>query len=205
MIQTKLESLCNEILESSSVASISISSIMARRSFRRIDFERLNETNQRLDALASRRGWRFNNNDNIDWKTHICNDGLHLNNTGIMTFTESLIRHIYTDPTPQSHPRTHPQPRPQNSIAPPTDRSTTANGIENTAQFRAHNWDRSYMYDQYLISYTQSYTGCFNCGEKNHKRIDCRYNEKLQCYNCYQYGHKTKSCLYQLQQAQNSY
>ena len=38
------------------------------------------------------------------------------------------------------------------------------------------------------------YTGCFYCGETNHKHIHCRFGEKIRCYLCNETGHKRKFC-----------
>ena len=36
--------------------------------------------------------------------------------------------------------------------------------------------------------------GCFNCGEYNHRRSNCRYDHQIRCNNCYEYGHKSRMC-----------
>ena len=38
--------------------------------------------------------------------------------------------------------------------------------------------------------------GCFNCGEYNHRRSNCRYDHQIRCNNCYEYGHKSRLCNY---------
>ena len=53
---------------------------------------------------------------------------------------------------------------------------------------------RSTMNEQGYHGYTYSYTGCFNCGERNHKRANCRYAVKLRCATCGQWGHKSNLC-----------
>ena len=53
---------------------------------------------------------------------------------------------------------------------------------------------RSTMNEQGYHGYTYAYTGCFNCGERNHKRANCRYADKLRCATCGQWGHKSNLC-----------
>ena len=36
--------------------------------------------------------------------------------------------------------------------------------------------------------------GCFNCGEHNHRRSNCRYDHQIRCNNCFEYGHKSRMC-----------
>ena len=36
--------------------------------------------------------------------------------------------------------------------------------------------------------------GCYNCGEFNHVRSNCRYDHKIKCNICHEYGHKSKLC-----------
>lgn len=35
---------------------------------------------------------------------------------------------------------------------------------------------------------------CFNCGEDNHLRNECRFNFKIRCHQCHELGHKRKMC-----------
>ena len=42
--------------------------------------------------------------------------------------------------------------------------------------------------------YDDTYSGCYNCGERNHKRANCRYTEKLKCGTCGKWGHKSRHC-----------
>lgn len=35
---------------------------------------------------------------------------------------------------------------------------------------------------------------CFNCGETNHLRSECRFDYQLQCNICKEFGHKTRLC-----------
>lgn len=39
-------------------------------------------------------------------------------------------------------------------------------------------------------------TGCFNCGEHNHRQSNCRYDHKLRCNYCHEYGHKSRLCKF---------
>ena len=36
--------------------------------------------------------------------------------------------------------------------------------------------------------------GCFNCGEYNHRQLNCRYDHQIRCNNCFNYGHKSRMC-----------
>ena len=40
-------------------------------------------------------------------------------------------------------------------------------------------------------------SNCWNCGEKNHTRRNCRFTHPIKCYSCQYVGHKSKSCPYQ--------
>lgn len=37
-------------------------------------------------------------------------------------------------------------------------------------------------------------TGCYNCGEFNHRQSGCRFDHKIKCGNCNQLGHKNRLC-----------
>ena len=39
--------------------------------------------------------------------------------------------------------------------------------------------------------------GCYNCGETNYKRSNCKYEDKLRCRSCQILGHKEKFCRVQ--------
>ena len=40
-------------------------------------------------------------------------------------------------------------------------------------------------------------SGCFNCGEHNHRQMNCRYDHRLRCNYCYKFGHKSRMCTLQ--------
>ena len=57
-------------------------------------------------------------------------------------------------------------------------------------------------YQDYRPSYTDSsrdttseYTGCFNCGLRNHNQRTCRYNRRVRCHACNAPGHKARYCV----------
>lgn len=37
-------------------------------------------------------------------------------------------------------------------------------------------------------------SGCYNCGEFNHRQSQCRFDHKVKCASCHSYGHKSKLC-----------
>ncbi len=39
-----------------------------------------------------------------------------------------------------------------------------------------------------------SYSGCYNCGLKNHNQDTCYYKYRIQCNTCNRFGHKAKYC-----------
>jgi len=39
-----------------------------------------------------------------------------------------------------------------------------------------------------------SYTGCYNCGLKNHNQNTCRHKERVRCNKCNRLGHKANYC-----------
>ena len=41
---------------------------------------------------------------------------------------------------------------------------------------------------------SDDYTGCFNCGLKNHNRNTCRFNHRVRCHACNALGHKERYC-----------
>ena len=57
----------------------------------------------------------------------------------------------------------------------------------------APNLNRSYYaYDQQR--HPSSHAGCYNCGERNHKKHNCWYGAPLHCDECGHLGHKRKMC-----------
>ena len=36
----------------------------------------------------------------------------------------------------------------------------------------------------------QPRSGCYNCGEYNHRQASCRYDHRIRCNNCHAFGHK---------------
>ena len=40
-----------------------------------------------------------------------------------------------------------------------------------------------------------NYTGCYNCGLKNHNQSTCRHNERVRCNKCNRLGHKANYCF----------
>ena len=40
-------------------------------------------------------------------------------------------------------------------------------------------------------------TGCFNCGEYNHRQTSCRYDHRIRCNHCFKFGHKSRMCTLQ--------
>ena len=64
-----------------------------------------------------------------------------------------------------------------------------------TCQIQAKNMP-SFMHRRFSMDArgNTTYGGCFNCGERNHKRAHCMYTQKLQCRACGQLGHKAKHC-----------
>ena len=59
----------------------------------------------------------------------------------------------------------------------------------------APNLNRSYYaYDQQR--HPSSHAGCYNCGERNHKKHNCWYGAPLHCDECGHLGHKRKMCPY---------
>ncbi len=43
-------------------------------------------------------------------------------------------------------------------------------------------------------SSNKSYSGCYNCGLKNHNKNTCFHRERLRCRNCNRLGHKSNYC-----------
>jgi hypothetical protein len=35
---------------------------------------------------------------------------------------------------------------------------------------------------------------CYNCGEENHVKKNCRFNQKIRCFHCGSLGHKSNRC-----------
>jgi lysophospholipase L1-like esterase len=46
------------------------------------------------------------------------------------------------------------------------------------------------------FNYVANKRGCYNCGEHNHSRSTCKYEQRLRCRVCSAYGHKEKFCRY---------
>lgn len=43
-------------------------------------------------------------------------------------------------------------------------------------------------------SQTRYTKGCYNCGEHNHRQVNCRFDYQLKCFSCNYLGHKQKNC-----------
>lgn len=44
-------------------------------------------------------------------------------------------------------------------------------------------------------SSNHGYTGCYNCGLKNHNQNTCRHKERVRCNKCHRLGHKANYCF----------
>ena len=53
--------------------------------------------------------------------------------------------------------------------------------------------NRDRNYPRSALSEGNSY-GCYNCGEFNHRKANCRFDHKIRCNICYEYGHKSRLC-----------
>lgn len=68
------------------------------------------------------------------------------------------------------------------------DRLDRANFSDRPNQQRYNSYDppEEYRNNNYRRA------GCYNCGEFNHQRVNCRFKDKIQCENCLAYGHKRR-------------
>ena len=269
MIVTQMESLADQILaRCPSVSTITLSSIISRKTFQRELIWKNNETNWLLNKLISRRGWKYIDNDIIDPDNHLATDGIHLNAEGVRLLavaisahvhnaghpslqstnrsmpgnglsstanitgsTNSQPRYLYSDvlagskPAGRNVPSYRPQPTtlaydaPRSSLQ-ASNRPVPARKVPLTTTGN----ESTYSQPGYVVldgakpsdvnittaqpqpnippvvvnsnpAYTiNRYTGCYNCGETNHKKYNCKYDMKLKCNSCFRYGHKARFC-----------
>ena len=95
-VVNKLVYAAETVTEKSS-ASVTLSSIIHRRSETIAQKNRVQVVNRKLQDISSLRGWGFISNSNIN-DVHLANDGVHLNSRGTATFASNLIKHLKTLP-----------------------------------------------------------------------------------------------------------
>ena len=177
------------------------------------------EVNKLFRAMTQRRGWGYIDNGIIDPSTHLEYDGVHLNANGAKLFASLLSAHIDCVPMANKPSIISSQLENQASClyeditSPPArrqyadvvaQRSAPNNSERHWSQVRRWSmpstgepyiWNASNSaYQQPPMNSHSSYSGCFNCGEQNHKRANCRYYGKLICKACGCYGHKSNNC-----------
>ena len=45
------------------------------------------------------------------------------------------------------------------------------------------------------LGYAPRHYGCHNCGEPNHRLVDCWFDYRIKCKSCHELGHKTRLCV----------
>lgn len=56
------------------------------------------------------------------------------------------------------------------------------------------NFTSSDFYSPHRDNTDRAYTGCYNCGLKNHNQSTCYYQDRLCCRACNNFGHKERYC-----------
>ena len=168
-IVTKIESVGTHLLQTCpSVKRITLSSIIQRRRGPVNIEAKVNDINAHIEMVTRKHSWSFIDNSNIDPRHHVSYDGLHLNDTGVRAFARNIISHLRALET-SYHQNRLPDARLYSEV------------VENSPP-------------RYNNPRQATYSGCYNCGETNHNRANCRYDFVVQCNRCRAYGHKEKLC-----------
>ena len=100
-IFSKLLSVGDYVITSTSVKTLAFSSIIHRRGESNAETTRVDDVNRVLKLLANQRGWAFLENDNITPVSHLTDDGVHLNIWGTKLLAGNIIRFLRsTNPVP---------------------------------------------------------------------------------------------------------
>ena len=195
-IATQIESIGDQILtKCATVKQVTLSSIISRRTGPS-HMSKINEVNNLLRSLQIKRNWGFIDNNNIDPDAHLNQDGIHLSTNGIKILAGNIIRHLRGESASICRPNS------VSALARPAHPSVTtqqSHGYEYNDLQRQGLEHTPALYSDVLkfvpepMSYPQ-YTGCYNCGERNHSQQKCRYDDVIRCHNCRGLGHKAKYC-----------
>lgn len=132
-------------------------------------------------------------------------DGLHLSARGVETlatlFAESVDElTISTEPwqevsrKPNKRQVIDQEPRSRTSQS--RSRDVHANSRTNSSSHRngsRHN-QRNHNH-QHRDYRRKSYSGCYNCGLKNHNQKTCHHKDRVKCNKCNRLGHKANYCF----------
>lgn len=196
MLVTQIESLADQILvKCPTVLTIALSSIIPRKTFQKELVWKTYEANWLLDQLAARRGWKFIEHDAIDPEKHLASDGIHLNAEGVRLIGCAISDHVHgVSQSSIMRPgfpllkASHGTSSPAHDLYADVTATSKHDGGHGTVLIP------SITMNNRPTMTMNSYTGCYNCGELNHKQKRCRYETKLKCNSCFQYGHKAKFC-----------
>jgi len=133
-------------------------------------------------------------------------DGLHLSARGVETlatfFSESVSDlDIATEPwhevsrKPRKRQELNSEPRSRTphhgSRDPHVSSRNNSSGYRSNGNHRnrrSHDHQRS-------NSHRNSYSGCYNCGLKNHNQRTCHHKDRVRCDKCNRLGHKANYCF----------
>ena len=189
MLVAQIESLGDQILANcSTVSAIVLSSIIPRKTFQKELEWKTYEANWLLHQLAVRREWKFIEHEAIDPEKHLASDGIHLNAEGARLLGCAISAHIH------GVSRTL-----RTGLLPGNPCDVSFQEREQYANVLARsNRESQHLTPSVMLNHRRSnmnpYTGCYNCGELNHKQRNCKYEFKLKCNSCFQFGHKAKFC-----------
>ena len=148
-------------------------------------------------------------------------DGLHLSKRGMETLTAALVERVpgllrsedywnkvsyrkkpKRKPGPkhkhhhQNYSREYPQKSEKQSYGLSTDEMDKRPRKTTSRKYNQKQWsaERSTHTNHRRDNHRLSYSGCYNCGLKNHNQSTCFYKDRLQCNTCNHFGHKAKYC-----------
>ena len=214
-----MEAAVTSIMIASSGTSVVISAVCPRDDPELMP--QIDSLNDELRELAGRLGCSFIDTGlfmtyrNGDVDSSLFVDGLHFNDRGNETFIRAIAKGvpnlvINDSPWTRVNGTRQSQRRSRDQAAFTEDRRDTRSSRQNQRRRTNQRYNPRISHSQNRNSHRNhnshshnSYTGCYNCGLKNHNQNTCRHKHRVKCNNCYQLGHKANYCNVQNNQNDN--
>lgn len=205
------EEMIDDINERAPNTIKAISSVLPRADDQNKELKEIcvNRMNTKLRELAERKGCLYVDNDknfrlkNDDADLSTLNGSkLHLSRNGtsrLLSNINDTHRILKAKPAEDResdkrngharNPTSRPRPRPGNRRPQPAGHSRR-NPRQGPRQY-SHGHYHDYRHQN-------ANSSCYNCGERNHVKKNCRFGKPLQCFNCGDFGHKASLCQNEL-------